>query len=356
MTRCEHLDLVPYRLPLRRPWASAHGRFSARCGWLVIARAGSACGYGDCAPLPAAGTETPTAAEARLRGYRTWLPGIDLEEALLEFRRPPRGTTPAADYALDCALSDLASRLAGTSLRRWLEVRAGDSVPVNGALGPVMETSPGDLTRYALGGYRVLKLKIGIAPPDQELRRLRELALVLPDGSSLRLDANGAWDLDTATQVIQALADLPIEGLEEPLHRPAWSALARLQSLAPFPLALDESLSTQAHTLDPTRLPVRRVILKPAVIGGLHRTLTLARRLQTAGVEVVVTSLIESAAGLWPTTQLAAAIAGTIPHGLATADWLAEDLGPPPMPQHGKIRLIDSTGSGFTPDRPNPDR
>ena len=354
MTRCERLDLIPYRLPLNRPWTSARGRFSERCGWLVIAQADGVSGYGDCAPLPAAGTETPAAAADRLREYQTWLPGIDLEESLLELAQPPRGSTPAVDYALDCALSDLASRLAGTSLRRWLEVQAHDSVPVNGVLGPLMETTSDDLLAHS--DYRVLKFKIGIAPPAQELQRLRELARELPDGLSLRLDANGAWDLDTTTRTIHTLADLPIEGLEEPLRRPDWSTLARLQTLATFPLALDESLPVLTSTLDPVRLPVRRVILKPAVIGGLHRTLTMARQFQTAGIEVVVTSLVESAAGLWATTQLTAAIASPIPHGLSTADWLLADLGQPPRPRHGKIQLIDSIGSGFIPDEPNPCR
>jgi o-succinylbenzoate synthase len=219
-----------------------------------------------------------------------------------------------------------------------------------------METTPGDLASDARRGYRVLKLKLGVAPPDQELRHLTGLARTLPDGLSLRLDANGAWDPNTATRVIQALADLPIEGLEEPLRRPDWPTLARLQSLASFPLALDESLPILVSPLDPIRLPVRRVVLKPAIIGGLHRTLTLARRLQTAGIEVVVTSLVESAAGLWPTTQLTAAIACPIPHGLATADWLLADLGQPPRPRHGQIQLIDSIGSGFTPHQLNPGR
>jgi o-succinylbenzoate synthase len=219
-----------------------------------------------------------------------------------------------------------------------------------------METTPGDLAHNARRGYRVLKLKMGVAPPEQELQRLSELARTLPDGLRLRLDANGAWDLDTATRVIHALEDLPIEGLEEPLQRPDWSTLARLQSLASFPLALDESLPILVSPIDPIRLPVRRVVLKPTVIGGLHHTLTLARRLQAAGTEVVVTSLLESAAGLWPTTQLAAAIASPIPHGLATADWLLADLGQPPRLRYGQIQLIDSIGSGFTPHQPNPGR
>lgn len=350
MTRCERLDLVPYRLALTRPWSSARGNFSERRGWLVIARADGASGYGDCAPLPEAGTETRAAAGRRLASCRTRIVGQRLEGAIGALATGPRGPTPAADFALDCALSDLASRLAGTSLRRWLAGQAGDTVPVNSALGPLLAIAPPDLATAARSGYRVLKLKVGIAAAELELRRLTELARDMPSGLRLRLDANGAWDPGTATRIVGALGDLPIESLEEPLRQPDWSTLAGLQSLASFPLALDESLPARADTLDPVQVPVHRVVLKPAVLGGLHRTLALARRLQSAGLEVVITGLVESAAGLWPTAQLAAAIASPLPQGLATADWLQEDLGPPPRARSGHLDLPDAPGSGFVPD------
>ncbi|WP_295427359.1 o-succinylbenzoate synthase [uncultured Thiodictyon sp.] len=346
-SRRVELELIPYRLALTRPWASARGGFSARCGWLVIAEAQGMRGYGDCAPLPAAGTESPEMAERRLGALAA--AALDLDETLAALASAPRGPTPAADFALECALCDLASRLAGTSLRRGLAASARDRVPVNAALGPLIETHPGDLARAARAGFRVVKLKVGMTTPPLELQRLRDLAATLPPGLRLRLDANGAWDPATARQVISALADLPVESLEEPLHAPDWPTLAALQSIAPFPLALDESVAAHADALDPTRLPVRRIILKPAAIGGLHRTLSLARRLQGAGIEVVITSLVESAAGLWPTTQLAAAIGSPIPQGLATADWLRDDLGAPPPLCNGYLHLPDSPGSGFAP-------
>ena len=351
------LDLVPYRLPLTRPWASAHGSFPERCGWLVIAQANGVRGYGDCAPLPAAGTETSAAAWRRLSvsgstkdqlGAPSTL-GAGLDQALAALARGTQSPTPAADFALDCAHCDLASRLAGTSLRHWLAGTALDSIPVNAALGPLTETTPTDLTRAALAGFRVVKLKVGMATPKRELQRLHELTATLPKGLRLRLDANGAWDPTTATRLIRALANLPVESLEEPLREPDWPTLAALQSIAPFPLALDESVAACADTLAPAQFPVRRIILKPAAIGGLRRTLSLARRFQAAGIEVVITSLVESAAGLWPTAQLAAAIGSPIPQGLATADWLREDLGAPPRIQDGRLHLPDSPGSGFAP-------
>jgi hypothetical protein len=64
---------------------------------------------------------------------------------------------------------------------------------------------------------------------------------------------------------------------------------------------------------------------------------------------VVLTSVIDSAAGLWATAQLAAACASPIPHGLATAEWLATDLGIAPQPQRGQLILPLTPGSGFSP-------
>ena len=361
------LDSSPYRLPLRRPWTSARGGFPLRCGWLVTASDEGLCGYGDCAPLPAAGTESALTARRRLRQAAAApvpasppgppspnaAPGSPSPSSALGPPSPSSARerserTPAADYALDCALADLASRRAHQPLRHLLAPGARDRVPVNAVLGAIIDTRPADLDRAVRQGFRVIKLKAGLATPEQELARLRDLAATLPPGIALRLDANGAWDPETAAALIRVLATLPIESLEEPLCRADWPNLARLQALAPFPLALDESVA-DAAALDPAGLPVRRIVLKPAVVGGLSRTLDTARRLAAGGIEVVLTSLVESAAGLWPTAQLAAALGSSIPQGLATADWLGADLGAPPPIRNGWLHLPATPGSGFAP-------
>lgn len=350
-SRCiESIGLHPYRLRLCRPWVSARGCLLEREGWLVAAESAGGRGYGDCAPLPEAGTETRETAGHALSEGRRRLTGLSLRQALGALA--DLGTlAPAAVYALECALLDLDSRLRGLTLRCLLNPEAPDSVPVNGALGPLATLAESDLAQAEREGFRVLKVKVGVADPGVELERLRALAGALPAGLTLRLDANGAWDLPTATRLVAALAGLPIECIEEPLAMPNLQALAELQSLAGFPLALDESLPRLlASGLDLARFPVRRAVLKPAVQGGLNRTLDLAGRLRDMGIEVVVTSLVESAAGLWPTAQLAAAIGSPIPQGLATASWLAEDLGPAPLPQEGALHLPDRPGSGFQPD------
>ncbi|MGQ9659127.1 MAG: o-succinylbenzoate synthase, partial [Thermochromatium sp.] len=348
-TVIERAGLRPYELPLRRTWYSARGSLSRRCGWLVWVQADGLTGYGDCAPLPSAGTETHEAAGALLERLIPGLPGQTPEtlQATLEADNI-RAATPAACFALDCALADLASRRQGVSLRHWLTPAAVGRLEVNAMLGTLGQVDRQDLVSGQAKGFRVVKLKVGVATPQSELEAL--LALVRPPTVGahlrLRLDANGAWSLDQARWFIERLIQnrLPIESLEEPLAEPDPERLAELQAHASFPLALDESLSTQLATLDPAQLGVRRLVLKPAVLGGLRRTLALARRAQEAGIESVVTSLIESAAGLWPTVQLAAAIASPLAQGLATADWLADDLGQAPRPRAGWIRLPDGPG------------
>lgn len=346
------VSICPYRLPLRQPWISARGRLDAREGWLVAVTADGIWGYGDCAPLPEAGTEPPALAAQALGEHRACLPGLALAEALERLDRDA-ARTPAAAWALECALLDLASRRRALPLRTLLAPEASSRVPVNAALGALADLDDTDAMRAAVAGFRVLKLKVGLADPAWELARLARLAERLPAGIGLRLDANGAWDKPAATRFLDGLGDLPVECLEEPLREADPAALAELQSRVRFALALDESLSRGADALDPARFPVRRAVLKPAALGGLRRTLELARTLQGAGIEIVVTSLVDSAAGLWPTAQLAAAIGSPVAQGLATAHWLARDLGAAPQPENGRLSLPDRPGSGFAPAAPS---
>jgi o-succinylbenzoate synthase len=199
----------------------------------------------------------------------------------------------------------------------------------------------------------VVKLKVGVEEPASEIARLTALAPCVPADMRLRLDANGAWDFDEACRILDRLAGLPIESLEEPLRIPDPSRLHALQERAGFPLARDESLAGLSADANLDALGVRRIVIKPAVVGGLRSALDLSQRAGTVGIEVVVTGVVESAAGLWPTAQLAAATGSRLAHGLATAHWLAEDLGDPPRLSGGRLSLSDQPGSGF---RPHPDR
>lgn len=347
------LGMRRYQLPLRRPWRSAHGELRERCGWLVSASAEGMRGFGDCAPLPEAGTESDRQARRRLQHWCTFAStqtGEHAIQTLLDaLARAKQRLTPAADCAVESALLDLLARHRGLPLRCLLAARAADRLAVNAALGSAAELTAEQIATAAADGYRVFKIKLGNAPLSSELAGITAAASALPRAGLLRLDANGAWTPDVALHCIAALDGIAIDCLEEPLREPVDADLAALQAAAKFSIALDESLPRRLRPLDLTRLPVRRLVLKPGVLGGLRPTLELARRATAAGHEVVVTSLVESAAGLWANVQLAAAIHSPLAHGLATSAWLADDLGPAPIPRAGQIALPPQPGSGFAP-------
>ncbi|MDD5240567.1 MAG: o-succinylbenzoate synthase [Sulfuricella sp.] len=341
-------SLIPYSLPLRQPWVSASGKFAVREGWLIrLETDAGLTGYGDCAPLPQAGTENRESADSRLAGWAAELSGLSPETAL--DRLGTAAGTPAARCGFETALLDLLAQQAGLSLARWLNPRSLPMVKVNAMIGLLDRQAATRALVAVEAGFSVLKMKVGMASPKEEVALLRDLAGCLPPGILLRLDANCAWDWGDAKEFLGVLSGLPVESVEDPLANPDESGLSRLQAAVPFPLAADESLLKMGEDALLDHPPVRRIVLKPMVLGGLRPALSLARRAQEAGLECVVTTTVDSAVGARAALHLAAAVANDLAHGLSTSAWLAGDLGIPPQPVKGRMQLGKEPGLNFVP-------
>jgi o-succinylbenzoate synthase len=328
--------LEPYALPFVRPWRSARADARARAGWLVHLRDDRGdVASGECAPWPEAGTESPAECAAALDDLLAALTGVSVEEALAAQLSLPG--SPAARCGVEGALLGLAAAARGCPLRQLLAGDPADSIEVNAACGAADASLADAVTAAGNVGFRVFKIKVGVGPWHEELGRLR--ALALPPDAGLRLDANGAWDAGEAEDRCRDLAGLPIECLEEPLQRYDPGALAALQAMVPFPLALDESLAGRAAAVIADGCPVQRVVLKPMVLGGARATVHLAREAAAGGVDSVVTTTLEAAPGRLLVAETAAAIGSRLAHGLDTGRWFARDLGAGPRIERGRIRL-----------------
>ncbi len=333
----------PYAIPLSRPWKCARGDTVLRRGWLIrIEDAEGAHGWGETAGLPGAGTETAPQAEAALDAAMSAWPGLGPDEAR---RQLPLRDRPAARCGLECALLDLAARRAGVPLYRYLRPDAVGEVRVNAFVGAVDSGLGERLVAARAQGFEVAKLKLATAPLAEELPLFFVAMDQLPAGLSLRLDVNRGWTTAEAEATLPKFAALPIEALEEPASDAGADALARLQAMVGFSLALDESLASWPEE---GPLPVRRQILKPMVVGGPSRVLGLALRPRT---ESIVTSSVDTAVGLWLSAHIGAALGNGLAHGLDTAGWLSKLLGPAPPPG-GVLRLPDAPGLGFEPELP----
>jgi len=338
--------LIPYRLPLRRPWRTASGSFTERRGWLVVLETDDLrTGWGDCAPWVEAGFEQQNKDEATLRNHLSRVRDVHVDAGLRQLESE-QTLTPAARCGLETALLDLLAQEAGLPLARWFNPRAALSVAVNAAVGAADDNLASHARLAHAEGCRVLKIKVGMGLWRDELARLRKLVRELPGAVQLRLDANRAWDEAEARAVCDSLVDLPVESLEEPLKHSDLGALARMQQSVPFALALDESLGTWPFEEVLSRSPVRRLVLKPMQLGGLIRTWAMAGQARSAGMECVATTTVDSAVGVLAATHLAAALNNGLAHGLATPSWLASDVAATPTIESGRLRL-DGVGLGI---------
>jgi len=327
-------EVVPYRLPLQRAWIAAAATLTERRGALLrLTDAEGFVGWGDCAPLPSGGNAA--AVLAALEAYACRPGSADFEYLPAEVR-----------WAVETAQCDIAAQRRGLPLARFLNPEAPLDIASNAALGPLDDACATRAIEARQAGYALGKIKVGIGPVDAELECLRAVAAA--SGLRLRLDANRAWSDDEAARFLHAIAPLPIDAVEEPLAAPTPEKLARLQAGLPYALAVDESLPQLGSTALIDAHAVRRLVLKPARL-GLQASQAVARQARAAGLEVVITAVVDSAIGVTAAAHLAAALAPERAHGLGTGAWLAADVAAAPPIIGGRLHLPHLPGLGIHP-------
>ncbi|WP_211261225.1 o-succinylbenzoate synthase [Pseudonocardia acaciae] len=207
---------------------------------------------------------------------------------------------------------------------------------------PVRERVPVNVTVPAVGperAYRIVaasgcataKVKVADHPGSagEDAARVAAVREALGPAGAVRVDANAAWDVDTAVARIESL-DRAAGGLQY-VEQPCASVeeLAAVRRRVRAPIAADESIR---RAEDPTRVAAAGAadfaVVKCTPLGGVRRSLRIAR---AAGLPCVVSSALETGVGL--AAELA--LAGALPElelacGLGTLSLLDGDLVPDP--------------------------
>jgi len=354
------MRLTPFSLALTTPLETARGSIDRREGFLVVVEPESdgesvpAPGLGEATPLPG-WTESRSACEAALRGVVASgsepgdTPLSDLALADDALARLDPAETPAARHGLALALADATARDARRSLSEHLaeteDVPApAETVPVNATIGDGDPEAAVAAAENAIeGGFGCLKLKVGARDLDADVERLRAVRRATGDGVTLRADANGAWDRETAREAVERLAPFDLAYLEQPLPADDLDGAAALRGVKPgvgadadpdppVPIALDESLATRGLDAVLDAGAADAVVLKPMALGGPDRALAAAVRAREADVEPVVTTTVDAVVARTAAVHVAAAVPEVAPCGLATGSLLDADLAPDPCP------------------------
>ncbi|WP_435069434.1 o-succinylbenzoate synthase [Amycolatopsis thermoflava] len=249
--------------------------------------------------------------------------GITVREGVL--LRGPAGWgefCPFADYDDRESAPWLAAAVEASELGWPAPVR--DRVEVNTTV-PVVEAEAA-YEMVAASGCRTAKVKVADprASVVEDCERVAAVRDALGPGGAIRVDANTAWDVDTAVKAIRELdrAAGGLEYVEQPC--PSIDELAAVRRKVDVRIAADESIR---RAEDPLRVAVANAadvaVIKVAPLGGVRRALEVA---EAAGLPCVVSSAVETSIGL----AAGLALAGALPElefacGLGTMSLLTDD-------------------------------
>lgn len=339
-------DIYKYDVPLEQALTIGKTRLSRREGFLVRLRdEAGAQGWGEVSPLPGFSQESLEQALDQLKGAAADLVGQPLDvDSVLGGDRVPAQYAPSVRFGLETACLALLEASEGVS---WWENGGLHGEHALGICRLLRPDAP-DQDLAAAEGFPSFKLKVGRGGLDAEIETVRDLAAALPQGATLRLDANRAWRVADAHAFCASITDLPVEYVEEPLADPAgWGSFAEGCEV---PTAIDESLlATGVEILVKPGGPYW-VVLKPTLVGGLSGAMRLARFARSTGRQVVVSSMYETGVGFRAVTRLAATLQDPgVAAGLDTLRALAEDVVEEAVPLEGGELLVGRMeASGMT--------
>ena len=274
---------------------------------------------------------------------------LDARFARLALQSGEPGPVAQCIAGVDIALWDLVARRAGMPLFRLL---GGDNKTIpTYASGINPDHALQTVERCRSEGHRAFKLKIGFdrpnAPEKGDLDNIARISASLAEQEILMVDANQAWSLNEALQILPDLAAYPLHWLEEPMMADSppedWQKLADATSI---PLAAGENMMhAQAFSLAITGNAYG--VIQPDLCkwGGISGVLPVARQALSAAKRYCP-HYLGGGIGLAASAHLLAAIGGD---GLleidANENSLRTDLFPT-LVKEGKLTLGGAPGLG----------
>ncbi|MFH1891608.1 MAG: o-succinylbenzoate synthase [Candidatus Zixiibacteriota bacterium] len=353
-----HFHLRPYEVPFKQEFLTSRTATVLRRGLFVIAESEDGIrGAGEIAPLEHFSDESLETAKAAAEALSRRLDNTDVPRdisRLTSFLEEcvDGSLPPSVIFGFETAVSDAISRSKGMQLAQLVDPGFTRQVPVNA----VMSGYTDSIDRHNLAGFTAVKIKVGAASVDEDILRIQAARDALGGDVSIRIDANRAWDFESAAFALSQIRDLRIEYVEEPLQESELSRFDELFSGCAVPIALDETVRDRDMFQRLIKLDaVTTVVIKPTVLGGIARSRELIDHAHKFGKKAVVTSTLETGIGIAACLHLAASLGERVlPCGFDTLRYLTDSLIEESLIiSDGRMAIPEAPGLGVTL-RPGP--
>jgi o-succinylbenzoate synthase len=329
--RLAAVEVIPYALPFEEPYVTARGTLTRREMVLLRIRDEDGVeGLGEAVPLSLRGGVTIEEVVRELEA---------IGEKLTESAGPAvaEGLSPPALCALTTALIDLREKREGDEA--WHAPVRCNATLVSGEPAAVVA----EAERWAADGFGTFKLKVGAGDDAAQVAAVRK---ALGPGRRIRLDANAAWSLKEATEILVAVEPLGIELVEQPVETIAEAA--ELAKRTKIWLAGDESIVTVEDAEEAIRADSFSVTgVKLSKVGGFEAGRAVAGRMRA-----YVASSLDGPVGIAISRRLAEWLDSPrfaderLAHGLATQRLFAATIAATECALEGDL-LHEAPGPGL---------
>ncbi len=230
---------------------------------------------------------------------------------------------PSIVFALETAFLDLVNG-GRRIIFDTVFSRGEQSIPINGLVWMGEKAfMQKQIEEKLRAGFSCIKIKVGAIDFETELLLIKEIRNRFSEKDiSIRLDANGAFNIKEAPGKLHELSKYKIHSIEQPIQQGQPEAMAELCSSSPIPIALDEELigvktkEDKIELLDIINPPF--IILKPTLLGGINSSREWIELAEARSIKWWFTSALESNIGLNAIAELTSCYPVTIPQGLGT--------------------------------------
>lgn len=330
----------PFSYKFKIPFQTSTGIISERKGFLISLRdeLGND-SLGECSPLPGFSHETFDDVEKFLSTVNNLLIGSEIDSNLESIRKSVSNLTnlPSVQFAVEQAEIGLILRRNQHFFQNNFD-GCKNAVPVNAVIG--FDKPENVLVRAEKkykAGYSNFKIKVGRENFSEDYEIVKMIRKHFREKITIRLDANGKWNIDEAVDNLSKLSEFEIEYIEEPCGNLA--CLMKLADNSPIPIAVDESLTTYESAKNILQnSKIYFLVLKPMILGGVINSIRLIKQAEILGKKIIISSTFETCIGKSALVFLASLTAHNLAHGLDTTDFFELKSMHDPFPvQNGNI-------------------
>lgn len=342
-------EVIPYLLKFKFEAGTSRGAFTEKETWFIkafVSENPGVVGLGEASPLKGLSEDYSTDFQQKLETILSSIQGLDIptsQEDVLSFvEEYIPADKPSIRFGLETALLDLAN--GGQRQIFDTEFYSGRyRMPINGLVWMGDEAFMQEQIEAKLkSGFDTIKMKVGAIDFEKELRLLESIRdQYSAKDITLRVDANGAFSPEDATEKLTQLAALEIHSIEQPIQKGQHAAMRDLCESGLLPIALDEELigvhepSAKRELLEVIK--PQYIILKPSLLGGIKSCQEWIEIAESLNIAWWMTSMLESNIGLNAIAQFTSTYKPSLPQGLGTGQLYHNNIESPLEIRKGEL-------------------